>query len=200
MLNKAVSGHQHHDTLLGEPGTQLTMRTFHIGGTASRVSQQSSLDAKDHGTVRFLNMLTVRAKSGDLVAMNRSGAAKAANRDLEAMETRQGAVRQAVRPGSAQRPGCPNSRERSWSLAHRQQPRTKLCAPKRLLRPAWCSKAVPWFVAQSVRTAGCGPACPVVWQGRRGDSPPYADFSSVHRLTDRVTGRVPHVRASAYMG
>ena len=37
MLNKAVSGHQHHDTLLGEPGTQLTMRTFHIGGTASRV-------------------------------------------------------------------------------------------------------------------------------------------------------------------
>ena len=59
---------------IGEPGTQLTMRTFHIGGTASRVSQQSSLDAKNHGTVRFLNMLTVRAKSGDLVAMNRSGA------------------------------------------------------------------------------------------------------------------------------
>ena len=59
---------------IGEPGTQLTMRTFHIGGTASRVSQQSSLDAKNHGTVRFLNMLTVRSKSGDLVAMNRSGA------------------------------------------------------------------------------------------------------------------------------
>ena len=59
---------------IGEPGTQLTMRTFHIGGTASRVSQQSSLEAKNHGTVRFLNMLTVRAKSGDLVAMNRSGA------------------------------------------------------------------------------------------------------------------------------
>ncbi len=59
---------------IGEPGTQLTMRTFHIGGTASRVSQQSSLDAKSVGTVRFINMLTVRAKSGDLVAMNRSGA------------------------------------------------------------------------------------------------------------------------------
>ena len=59
---------------IGEPGTQLTMRTFHIGGTASRVSQQSSLDAKNPGTVRFLNMLTVRSKSGDLVAMNRSGA------------------------------------------------------------------------------------------------------------------------------
>ena len=59
---------------IGEPGTQLTMRTFHIGGTASRVSQQSSLEAKNAGTVRFLNMLTVRSKSGDLVAMNRSGA------------------------------------------------------------------------------------------------------------------------------
>jgi DNA-directed RNA polymerase subunit beta' len=59
---------------IGEPGTQLTMRTFHIGGTASRVSQQSSLEAKNHGIVRFLNMLTVRSKSGDLVAMNRSGA------------------------------------------------------------------------------------------------------------------------------
>ncbi len=59
---------------IGEPGTQLTMRTFHIGGTASRVSEQSRLDAKNHGTVRFFNMLTVRSKSGDLVAMNRSGA------------------------------------------------------------------------------------------------------------------------------
>src|SRR5271167_4456392 len=59
---------------IGEPGTQLTMRTFHIGGAPTRVSEQSSLDAKNHGTVRFLNMLTVRAKSGDLVAMNRSGA------------------------------------------------------------------------------------------------------------------------------
>jgi DNA-directed RNA polymerase subunit beta' len=59
---------------IGEPGTQLTMRTFHIGGTASRVSEQSRLDAKSHGTVRFFNMLTVRSKSGDLVAMNRSGA------------------------------------------------------------------------------------------------------------------------------
>jgi DNA-directed RNA polymerase subunit beta' len=58
---------------IGEPGTQLTMRTFHIGGTASRVNEQSRLDAKNNGFVRFINMITVRAKSGDLVAMNRSG-------------------------------------------------------------------------------------------------------------------------------
>jgi DNA-directed RNA polymerase subunit beta' len=58
---------------IGEPGTQLTMRTFHIGGTASRVSEQSHLDAKNNGSVRFINLVTVRSKSGDLVAMNRSG-------------------------------------------------------------------------------------------------------------------------------
>ena len=59
---------------IGEPGTQLTMRTFHIGGTASRVSEQSHLDAKNAGIVRFINLTTVRSKAGDLVAMDRSGA------------------------------------------------------------------------------------------------------------------------------
>jgi DNA-directed RNA polymerase subunit beta' len=58
---------------IGEPGTQLTMRTFHIGGTASRVSEQSRLDAKADGIIRFVNLQTVRSKSGDLVAMNRNG-------------------------------------------------------------------------------------------------------------------------------
>jgi len=59
---------------IGEPGTQLTMRTFHVGGTASRVADASRLEAKDSGTVRFINLATVTAKTGDLVAMNRSGA------------------------------------------------------------------------------------------------------------------------------
>src|SRR5262244_96670 len=58
---------------IGEPGTQLTMRTFHIGGTASRVSEQSRLDAKNNGTVRFINLQTVKSKAGDLVVMNRNG-------------------------------------------------------------------------------------------------------------------------------
>jgi DNA-directed RNA polymerase subunit beta' len=57
---------------IGEPGTQLTMRTFHIGGTASRVSEQSRLEARTAGMVRFINPQTVKAKSGDLVVMNRS--------------------------------------------------------------------------------------------------------------------------------
>jgi DNA-directed RNA polymerase subunit beta' len=58
---------------IGEPGTQLTMRTFHIGGTASRVSEQSRLDAKTDGFIRFVNLQTVRSKVGGLVAMNRNG-------------------------------------------------------------------------------------------------------------------------------
>ncbi len=58
---------------IGEPGTQLTMRTFHIGGTASRVSEQSRLEAKSNGVVRHINLQTVRSKVGDLVVMNRNG-------------------------------------------------------------------------------------------------------------------------------
>src|SRR5689334_5431337 len=49
------------------------MRTFHIGGTASRVSEQSRLDAKNNGNVRFIGLQTVKSKSGDLVVMNRQG-------------------------------------------------------------------------------------------------------------------------------
>jgi len=58
---------------IGEPGTQLTMRTFHIGGAASRVAEQSRLETKSEGFVRFSNLATVRNKEGHLVAMNRNG-------------------------------------------------------------------------------------------------------------------------------
>jgi len=58
---------------IGEPGTQLTMRTFHIGGTASRISEQSTLEAKNAGTVRFHGLQVVEAKDGGLAVMNRSG-------------------------------------------------------------------------------------------------------------------------------
>src|SRR6187399_2381075 len=49
---------------IGEPGTQLTMRTFHIGGTASRVAEQSTLEAKHAGTVRYQGLQVVEAKAG----------------------------------------------------------------------------------------------------------------------------------------
>src|SRR5476649_394946 len=58
---------------IGEPGTQLTMRTFHIGGTASRIQEQSTLEARNAGTARFEGMQVVEAKDGNLVVMNRNG-------------------------------------------------------------------------------------------------------------------------------
>ncbi|HXI13024.1 MAG TPA: DNA-directed RNA polymerase subunit beta' [Thermoanaerobaculia bacterium] len=58
---------------IGEPGTQLTMRTFHVGGTASRVSEQSKHEATNPGRVAFLNVATVTNKNGDLVVINRNG-------------------------------------------------------------------------------------------------------------------------------
>jgi DNA-directed RNA polymerase subunit beta' len=58
---------------IGEPGTQLTMRTFHIGGAATRVSEQSTQDAKSDGFAKFIGVTTVRNNKGDLVAMNRNG-------------------------------------------------------------------------------------------------------------------------------
>src|SRR5437016_6301067 len=58
---------------IGEPGTQLTMRTFHIGGTASRVVEASKHEAKNPGVVKYHNLRTVVNRDGDLVATNRNG-------------------------------------------------------------------------------------------------------------------------------
>ncbi len=61
---------------IGEPGTQLTMRTFHIGGTASRISEQNTLDAKHEGVVKFEGLTVVeghKEAGGALIVMNRNG-------------------------------------------------------------------------------------------------------------------------------
>jgi DNA-directed RNA polymerase subunit beta' len=58
---------------IGEPGTQLTMRTFHIGGTASRVVEASKHEVKNAGVVKYHNLRTVVNRDGDLVATNRNG-------------------------------------------------------------------------------------------------------------------------------
>ena len=57
---------------IGEPGTQLTMRTFHIGGTA-KFEEHSTLEARHDGHIRFVNLHTVKSRSGGLVVMNRNG-------------------------------------------------------------------------------------------------------------------------------
>src|SRR5438105_4364135 len=58
---------------IGEPGTQLTMRTFHIGGTATRVSERSTLEARNNGVIKFVDLKHVEGRGGTLIAMNRSG-------------------------------------------------------------------------------------------------------------------------------
>ena len=58
---------------IGEPGTQLTMRTFHIGGAASRASAVDSVKVKQDGVVRLINLKTVQNKAKNLVAVSRSG-------------------------------------------------------------------------------------------------------------------------------
>jgi DNA-directed RNA polymerase subunit beta' len=57
---------------IGEPGTQLTMRTFHIGGTASRRAEQTTLEARNEGFLKFINLASVEGKDGDLVVMSRN--------------------------------------------------------------------------------------------------------------------------------
>ncbi len=58
---------------IGEPGTQLTMRTFHIGGTASRRAEQTTIEARHDGVVKFHNMNVAMNSKGEAIAMNRNG-------------------------------------------------------------------------------------------------------------------------------
>jgi DNA-directed RNA polymerase subunit beta' len=59
---------------IGEPGTQLTMRTFHIGGTASRVVEQTTLQVKKMGIVKYSGLRTVKNQRNENIVMNRNGA------------------------------------------------------------------------------------------------------------------------------
>ena len=58
---------------IGEPGTQLTMRTFHIGGAASRAAAVDKITVRTTGTVKINNLKTVQHEAGHLVAVSRSG-------------------------------------------------------------------------------------------------------------------------------
>src|SRR6202034_4922406 len=58
---------------IGEPGTQLTMRTFHIGGTATRVTEQSKVEARNSVFVKYIDLKVVEGRGKTLIAMNGSG-------------------------------------------------------------------------------------------------------------------------------
>ena len=82
---------------IGEPGTQLTMRTFHIGGAASRTAVASQLESKSNGTVRFsAQMRYVTNPRGEPVAISRSGEADDRRRQRPRARAPQGAVRRHV--------------------------------------------------------------------------------------------------------
>jgi len=60
---------------IGEPGTQLTMRTFHVGGTASQTFKQPIVKAKNEGVVRFNELKVVESSDGTFVVLNKNGTA-----------------------------------------------------------------------------------------------------------------------------
>ena len=92
---------------IGEPGTQLTMRTFHIGGIASGSAQESSHENRGEGVVKYENLQTSLRPDGSMVAMNRQGAVKIVDqsgREKETYPVGYGAVVR-VEEGSTVKPG-----------------------------------------------------------------------------------------------
>jgi DNA-directed RNA polymerase subunit beta' len=93
---------------IGEPGTQLTMRTFHIGGTAARAVEESEIRAKKPGKVQFTRMKVVRNDEGQQVVLTRNGEIQLVDpkdRELEKYEVPAGAnllveENQEVQPGT----------------------------------------------------------------------------------------------------
>ena len=80
---------------IGEPGTQLTMRTFHIGGAASRSAAENSVEVKSGGKIRMYNIKLVQHASGNNVAVSRSGeliVVDSQGRDRERYKVPYGAV------------------------------------------------------------------------------------------------------------
>ncbi len=72
---------------IGEPGTQLTMRTFHVGGTASQTFKQPSVKAKNEGTLRFNELKVVQATDGTFVVLNKNGTASIHGKDGRELES-----------------------------------------------------------------------------------------------------------------
>ena len=100
---------------IGEPGTQLTMRTFHIGGAASRTAVASQVESKSNGVVRYAaGMRYVTNQRGELVAISRNGEVVDPRRERPRARASQGAVRRDAagarrrdgrRPARCSRPG-----------------------------------------------------------------------------------------------
>jgi len=62
---------------IGEPGTQLTLRTFHIGGTAARIAEQSQVEAKYNGIIKLENIVSIDREDGTVMVISREGIGEA---------------------------------------------------------------------------------------------------------------------------
>ncbi len=71
---------------IGEPGTQLTMRTFHIGGTASQTFKQPIVKAKNDGMIQFNDLRTVQALDGSWIVLNKNGSIGVHNAESRELE------------------------------------------------------------------------------------------------------------------
>src|SRR6266853_6142070 len=110
---------------------------------------------------------------------------------METVEAGPGTVCRVTPSGCERRPGRSNGGQRSWSLAAgglaRAQPRIAQC----LLRLARDSTIDCETYRLTRRTAGCGPACPVVWEGRSCEASPYPDQLSAARGPQKTDFCVP---------
>src|SRR6266849_7467100 len=93
--------------------------------------------------------------------------------DMETVEAGPGAVRRVTPSGCERRPGRSNGGQRSWSLAAGGLTCAQHRIAQRLLRLARDSATDCEAYRLTRRTAGCGPACPVVWEGRSCEAHPY---------------------------
>ncbi len=103
---------------IGEPGTQLTMRTFHIGGAASGQAAQSQLESRSGGVVKFSELRTVARSDGSLVVMNRNGEIQifdANGREKERYGVNYGA-RLEIKENQEVKPGTVLAKWDPWSM------------------------------------------------------------------------------------
>jgi DNA-directed RNA polymerase subunit beta' len=115
---------------IGEPGTQLTMRTFHVGGTASRSVEESEIKCKYGGTVRFHNLKVVENEQGQSVVLNRNG-------EMLILDAKEREIERHAIPAGA---GSSPSRRATRSRRRRPLPLGPAPHPDPLgARPAWCA-------------------------------------------------------------
>src|SRR5215204_1383688 len=121
--------------------------------------------------------------------------ATVARHRLEAMEARTRSFCRAATPRRRPGPGGANRRQPTWPLAAREQPRAHHCLADRLLqltRPPPRRRTAAGLIR---RTAGYGPVCPVVWEGRSREAPPYPDLEfAMARVRRNGSGRARRTR------